>query len=226
MTKNFRHIAVIPARAGSIGLPQKNQIFFDNTANFIDQISWIDEIVVNSNDSIVLDKARSRNYTIYDRPEILSGPEISIKSVFTDLINSKNLKQNEIIWLFYLPILFKNAQDFKNAKTRIEQPDIKSLCTFVPVKSHPFNAWKYDKKNKKINQYIKNDFYRRQDLPPAWIHYHYVCCFKVSEIDKLNNELLNTETYPFFLSKEYAKNLIEIDTPEDLEKWNLVNNKT
>ena len=226
MTKNFRHIAVIPARAGSRGLPQKNQIFFDNTANFIDKISWFDEIVVNSNDSIVLDKARSRNYTIYDRPEILSGPKISIKSVFTDLINSKNLKKNEIIWLFYLPILFKNTQDFKNAKIRIEQPDIKSLCTFVPVKSHPFNAWKYDKKNKKINQYIKNDFYRRQDLPSAWIHYHYVCCFKVSEIDKLNNELLNTETYPFFLSKEYAKNLIEIDTPEDLEKWNLVNNKT
>ena len=60
MTKNFRHIAVIPARAGSIGLPQKNQIFFDNTANFIDKISWFDEIVVNSNDSIVLDKARSK----------------------------------------------------------------------------------------------------------------------------------------------------------------------
>lgn len=225
MTKNFRHIAVIPAREGSVGLPQKNQIFFDITANFLDHISWIDEIIVNSNDSVVLDKARSRNYTIYDRPEILSGPEVSIKSVFTDLVNSKNIKKDEIIWLFYLPILFKNAQDFKNAKTIIEQPDIKSLCTFVPVKSHPYNAWKYDKKSKKINQYIKNDIYRRQDLPPAWIHHHYVCCFKVSEIDKFNNELLNSETYPIFLSKEYAKNLIEIDSPEDLEKWNQVNNK-
>jgi|MDTA01.2.fsa_nt_gb CMP-N-acetylneuraminic acid synthetase len=225
MTKNFRHIAVIPAREGSIGFPKKNQVFFDNTANFLDQVSWIDEILVNSNDTIVLDKARSRNYTIYDRPESLSGPEISIKSVFTDLINSKNLKNNEIIWLFYLPILFKNIQDFEKAKTIIEEAKIKSLCTFIPVKSHPFNAWKYDEENKKIYQYIKNDFYRRQDLPPAWIHYHYVCCFKVSEIDKLNNELLNMETYPVFLSKEYAKNLIEIDTPEDLEKWKQANNK-
>ena len=33
------------------------------------------------------------------------------------------------------------------------------------------------------------------------------------------------ETYPVFLSKEYAKNLIEIDTPEDLEKWKQANNK-
>ena len=35
MTKNFRHIAVIPAREGSIGFPKKNQVFFDNTANFL-----------------------------------------------------------------------------------------------------------------------------------------------------------------------------------------------
>ena len=27
MTKNFRHIAVIPAREGSIGFPKKNQVF-------------------------------------------------------------------------------------------------------------------------------------------------------------------------------------------------------
>ena len=44
MTKNFRHIAVIPAREGSIGFPKKNQVFFDNTANFLDQVSWIDRL--------------------------------------------------------------------------------------------------------------------------------------------------------------------------------------
>ena len=47
---------------------------------------------------------------------------------------------------------------------------------------------------------IKNDIYRRQALPSAWTHHHYVCCFKVSEIDKFNNELLNSETYPIFLT--------------------------
>ena len=36
MTKNLKHIAVIPARAGSIGLPKKNQILFDNTIEFLD----------------------------------------------------------------------------------------------------------------------------------------------------------------------------------------------
>ena len=116
-------------------------------------------------------------------------------------------------------------RDFQNAKKIIEKNSIKSLCSFVPSKTHPFNTWVYDKKNRKINQFIKNDIFRRQDLPPAWMHYHYICCFKASEIDKLNNELINSETYPIFLSEEYSKNLVEIDTLEDLERWSQVNNK-
>jgi hypothetical protein len=51
-----------------------------------------------------------------------------------------------------------------------------------------------------------------------------VCCFKAKELEYLNSELLNSKTYPFFLSKEYAKNIIEIDTPEDFEEWKEVNN--
>lgn len=223
MNKNLKHIAVIPARAGSIGLPKKNQILFDNTIEFLDDLSWLDEIIVNSNDNIVLDKAKKRKYTIYERSEVLSGPNISIKSVFIDLTNSLKIKDNVILWLFYLPILYKNYSDFEKAKTIIENPEVNSLCTFVPAKTHPLNTWQYDEKNKKILQYIENDIYRRQDLPPAWMHYHYVCCFKVNELKNLNNELLNSKTYPIFLSKEYAKNLIEIDTPDDLKRWKEAN---
>jgi CMP-N-acetylneuraminic acid synthetase len=223
MTKNLKHIAVIPARAGSIGLPKKNQILFDNTIEFLKDLSWLDEIIVNSNDNVVLDKAKKRKYTIYERSEVLSGPNISIKSVFIDLTNSLKIKENVILWLFYLPILYKNYSDFEKAKTIIENPEVNSLCTFVPAKTHPLNTWQYDEKNKKILQYIENDIYRRQDLPPAWMHYHYVCCFKVNELKNLNNELLNSKTYPIFLSKEYAKNLIEIDTPDDLKRWKEAN---
>ena len=42
------------------------------------------------------------------------------------------------------------------------------------------------------------------------------CCFKVSELDKLNNELLNSGS-PNFLTREYSKNLIEIDSKEILK---------
>ena len=219
MTKKPKHIAVIPARAGSVGFPNKNQIFFDNTADFLKDLLWLDEVIVTSNDKIVLDKANRRKYTTYERSEVLSGPDVSVKSVFKDLINFFKIQDDVILWLFYLPILYKNYYDFEKAQIIIEKPETRSLCTFIPVKTHPLNTWKYDQKNKKIFQYIENDFYRRQDLPSAWMHYHYVCSFKAKELKNLNSELLNSETYPVFLSEEYAKNLIEIDSPADFQKW-------
>ena len=119
----------------------------------------------------------------------------------------------------FLPLLYKNKNDFDECKKIIEQKNIYSLCTFIKVKSHPFNCWKYDEKNKELSKYINNDVFRRQDLPPAWEHYHYVCCFKAGEIKKLNSELINSKTYPVFLDKDLTEKLVEIDTPEDYEKW-------
>jgi len=63
MPKKSKHIAVIPARARSVGFPKKNQIFFDNTANFIEDLFWFDEVIVTSNDKVVLDKARKRKFS-------------------------------------------------------------------------------------------------------------------------------------------------------------------
>lgn len=223
MSKKFKHIGVIPARAGSIGFPKKNQIFFDNTADFLKDLSWLDEVIVTSDDIVVLDKAKRKKYTVYERSDVLSSSDISIKSVFKDLINSLKIQNDVILWLFYLPVLYKNYSDFEQAKTIIEKSEIRSLCTFVPAKTHPLNTWQYDQKNKKLSQYIENDIYRRQDLPFAWMHYHYVCCFKAKELNHLNSELLSSETYPIFLSDDYAKNLIEIDMPEDFEKWKKAN---
>ena len=225
MVKKLKHIAVIPARAGSVGFPKKNQIFFDNTADFLEDLLWLDEVIVTSNDKVVLDKARKKNFKVHERSEVLSDSDVSIKSVFKDLINSLKIQDDVILWLFYLPVLYKNFSDFEKAKTIIEEPNINSLCTFVAAKTHPLNTWQYNQKNKKISQYIENDIYRRQDLSPAWMHYHYVCCFKAKELKNLNSELLNSETYPFFLSDSCAKNLIEIDTPEDFEKWEELNSK-
>ena len=49
--------------------------------------------------------------------------------------------------------------------------------------------------------------------------YHYVCCFRVGEITSLGEELISSYTTPMFLDDETAANLIELDTPEDLERW-------
>jgi len=83
---------------------------------------------------------------------------------------------------------------------------------------HPLNCWMYSN-DIGLEQYIENDVFRRQDLPKAWMHHHYLCAFKAGCINDLNSELINANTFPVFLDKKIADNLVEVDTPEDYEEW-------
>ena len=214
-----RHVAFIPAREGSQGFKHKNRRFFENTANFVDALEWIDKVTVSTDDSVVDERARRRGYVVHKRPPNLAGPAVSIKTVIRDVVKNLNLDESIILWLFYLPVLYKNRGDFDSARQIIEQTGVASLCSFIAALTHPFTCWRYDTELEEIFQYIPNDIFRRQDLPDAWMHYHYVCCFKVRELPELNGELLNKNTHPMFLSKEVADMLIEVDTPQDHEKW-------
>ena len=88
----------------------------------------------------------------------------------------------------------------KKQKKIIESKNIKSVCGFTKVKTHPFLSW-FRKKNK-IYQYCKNNVFRRQDLPVAFMHNHVVCAFKSKELKKLNDELLNSNTKPIIINDQ------------------------
>lgn len=212
-----KHIALIPARKGSVGFKFKNRLFFDRTADFLDSLSWFDSVVVSSNDKDILDRASKRDYEIHQRLNSLSDSNTSIKAVMKNVIDDLEVADDTYIWLFYLPILYKNKVDFENFKKIISNQPADSFCSFVPAEVHPFNCWSYDKN--KLKQYIPNDSYRRQDLPEAWMHYHYLCAFKASEIDSLNSELISEDTYPIFLDEKTTDMLVEVDTLKDYEKW-------
>lgn len=211
------HVAVIPARAGSVGLPGKNRLFFEATADFIDAQGWFGRVIVSTDDPVVADKARARGYEVRDRPAELAGPAVSIKAVFEDLIPAMQVAADDILWLFYLPVLYKDAADFAHARQAAETPGTASVMSFVKAKTHPFSCWAWD--GGTLGQYIPNDLFRRQDMPAAWMTYHYTCCFRAGILSELNSELVGPATVPIFLDDTTAANLIEVDTPEDLARW-------
>jgi|TARA_B110000240_G_C13471795_1_gene441331 CMP-N-acetylneuraminic acid synthetase len=219
------HIAIIPARKGSKGLPFKNRMFFDSSADFIDAQGIWDRVVVSTDDLEIEQKAKFRGYEYHQRIPELAGDTVSVKAVFDAVALDLDLNSEDILWVFALPVLYKNPVDFELAKELIEKKSCRSLCGFIPAKTHPFYCWSFDENDKSIKQYIQNDIYRRQDLPQAFSPHNYLQCMKVDELKNLNSEMLNTSTYPFFIDADTANNIIEVDTPDELEEWRKIQNK-
>ena len=129
-----------------------------------------------------------------------------------EVIKKFNLDRESIIWLLYLTIPDRKISDFKKFKEITVKNKFLSGMSFTPIKTHPFDCWIIKKKIKKL---IKNDVFRRQDKIKLFEHHHYLCAFKVKEINKLNSELLNSNTQPLILNKD----IIEIDNQKDLDKF-------
>ena len=221
----MKHVAIIPARKDSKGFPGKNRIFFDQTADFLDEYNWFERIIVSTNDNVIVEKAQQRQYEVHPRSTELSGDAVSIKQVMESVIKDCQISDDYYIWLFYLPMIYKNIGDFQEARDIVELKHKKSLCGFVPAKTHPYLCWSFDEVKEKLKQYIENDVFRRQDLSAAWMPHHYLYCCLASELAHLNSELLNANTFPFFLGDKTINHLVEIDTPEDLEKWKNIEEK-
>lgn len=221
-----KNIAVIPARKNSKGIKFKNRIFFNLTANFLKKLDFIDSVIVSSDDPIVLKKAKNYKFEQHKRKKKYAEDTTSIKKTLLNLIKEQKLNKKDNLWLFYIPLVNREKKDFYKAYRITKKKKFKSLCSFIEIDyaNHPFYCWKY--LNKKVIQYIPNRVFRRQDLPKAYSHFHYLCCFKIGEINKLNDELINCYTRPIFLNNDIVKNLIEIDTLNDVERFKrLKNNK-
>ncbi|MBD1152114.1 hypothetical protein IDH08_01880 [Pelagibacterales bacterium SAG-MED22] len=212
MREKINHIAIIPARKNSKEVKFKNRLLFKYTEEFVRKINWFNKIILASDDQYFASKCKKANFIFYKRKKKNSQDNSPIKSVMEEVIKEFDINHKTIIWLLYLTIPDKKISDFKRFKYITIKKNFLSSMSFVPIKTHPYDCWII---NKKIKKLIKNDVYRRQDKIKLFEHHHYLCAFKAGEINKLNSELLNSNTVPLILNK----NIIEIDTRKELYKF-------
>jgi CMP-N-acetylneuraminic acid synthetase len=223
MENKLIHVAVVPARKGSVGFKGKNRILCDETFNFINDVQMFDEIVVTTDDSVVAQRAAYNEYDVINRSAHLCQGDISIRDVIKDVIIQKNYGDNHIIWLLYLTIPYKNHNDFFSVKSKFDSKYLVSTCAFVNASTHPYDTWYLDE-NDELNKFIPNDVYRRQDKQDALEHHHYICAFKANMLDVLNSELICSNTEPIIINNNQREFLIEIDSKEEYENWKIIKN--
>lgn len=219
----MKHFFIVPARKNSKGLKNKNRLLINKTIDFVNSIKWQKETIITSDDDYYKNICKKNNFIFHKRSSQFSADNSSIKEVYLDLyknyFNSKN-DSHIYLWLIYIPIIGRQVKDFNKAYNQVKRSGskVKSLCSFFPNIDHPFNSWKYDKNKKTMVKYIKNDFYRRQDLPASYIHHHYLSVTQLNYIKFINSELIGRLTTPIFMTSSRREKIIEVDYPSDLKK--------
>ncbi len=203
---------VIPARRDSKGLPYKNRKLLEYTLNDIPK-EIREKVIVTTNDEVIIEKLSNSGVKILKREEKLSDDTTSMKNVMIDVIEKFQMKENTTIIMLYLTSPNRKYSDVEKIFEFYSKNDYKTLTCCVKPKTHPYLCF-LKKDNGKGEQIISHDLYRRQDYPECFEMRHFVCIFEVSEINNLNKNMYNTNTYFYQIEHD-----VDVDYENDLEQF-------
>lgn len=234
MYKDKRILAVIPARGGSKGIPDKNIIDINGTVLMDYTISealcskYIDKVIVSTDSEKIAQIAKQCGADVpFLRPKHLASDYSKTIDVMVDLIKQVSIRNNEE---FDYVVLLQPTQPLRKvfhideAIEKIINNSYKSLLSVSLVDDHPILIRTINSGGLLKNLLNVNSSVRRQDFPT---YYKVNGAIYINKIDEEFNEhtSLNDNLYPYIMDKKYD---LDIDEPFDLEmlkvKLNLENN--
>jgi CMP-N-acetylneuraminic acid synthetase len=222
MLENHKILAIIPARKGSKGVPQKNTMEFAGKSLMQMAVDCalgsdkVDKILLNSDDQSILDLAdvEKDNPKIIKqrRPKHLAEDNSSIVDVVLHAL--KNLDEKfDIILLLQVTAPIRTFSDidsiidyFKNEK------DLEGVISVVPVEdNHPSRMYKIENE-KLISLNVSNETKHRQNLETVYLRNG---CFYAIR----TKAFLEQKTFMPKRKRAYVMNpehLLNIDSPRDV----------
>jgi CMP-N,N'-diacetyllegionaminic acid synthase len=163
-------VAIIPARGGSKGIPEKNLALINGKPLIAWSIehaissSLIDEVWVSSDSEKILRFSESIGAKIIKRPADISGDEASSESAWIHAI--ENIQEDddvELVVAMQATSPIRNKNDLDNAIIKYKENRLDSL--FSSNILDDMNYWCVDKNNKLYSaNYDYKDRKRRQDV--------------------------------------------------------------
>lgn len=205
-------IVIIPARAGSKRLPNKNTLLLQgiplvaHSILYAKQFSFIDDIFVTTNDSKVKEIALQYNAKVIDRPEELSGNNEPTVSALKHALEFINNVEHVVLLQPTNPLRPSNL--LFDAFEIYQKQGLESLFTVS-------RSWE------KLGKIVDNQFLpfnytkgqRSQDLEPLYYENGLLYIAKASLIKK--DILISDNAYPLEVNHIYAK--VDIDTQDDFD---------
>ncbi len=214
---------MIPARSGSLGLKNKNIATLSELPLLAHSVipavkcELVDEVYINSDSEFYLDIGEKYGAKRYLRSNKLATDKVSMKSVIKDFDNyvSRNYRDVDCIVILYPTYPFRSSKDLSDTIDQFRL--LGGSRSIVGIKTpdvHPYLIYTRENRGALTPFSGKNmdTLYRRQDFPTAYQLSHWACIIPLNYIDKLNNYLINNDTYGYLINKK----VIDIDNEDDL----------
>ena len=153
-------IAVIPARKGSVELPNKNLqkisklSLLDRTIQFVKESALFDQIIVTTDYNEK--EYNSNGINNRKRPKELATSSATMVDVLLDVITKYELKNSDVVVLFQPTSPFRAKQDVKKVLKLLREYDsvitVKKLDVNLSLIVHPCNSTALKQKDVKAKE--------------------------------------------------------------------------
>jgi len=222
----MKTIAMIPARAGSKGLVDKNIIELSGLPLIAHSIlpavnsNLVEKVYVNSDSEVYISVGEKYGATGYLRPNHLANDTATMRSVVEDFLNYVVSEYSDVdsIIVLYPTYPFRTADDINDMLCKFSNSGVRnSLIGIKEPATHPCLVYVYNENNEMVPFSNKKcgGLYRRQDYPVAYELTHWACIISVEDFSKLNDQLINENSIGYFI--EDVKKTVDIDGASDYE---------
>jgi CMP-N-acetylneuraminic acid synthetase len=215
---------MIPARAGSKGLPGKNtrmlcgKPLISYAIESALSCDGIDTVYVNSDDPKCLGIGLELGAKDYARPSELGSDVATMQSVTADFVQAlkKRGESYDAVIVLYPTYPLRTSEDLSEIlKTFHSHGGSRSLIGAKKTsRSHPFLFYNIDE-NQHPTPYLQvdtNKYYRRQDYPKVYELTLFVCVIPFDQVESLSAQMQNSSTA--VMKIDAAKN-VDVDSVDD-----------
>jgi CMP-N,N'-diacetyllegionaminic acid synthase len=191
----MRTLIIIPARAGSKGLPGKNTKLLGDkplvvhTIIFAQQVKQTGDVIcISTNDEDVIRIAEDKGIRVpFKRPEELSSDSAGIYEVILHAIKHYRLLgvNFEAVLLLQPTSPFRLTEDYKELVKNF-QPGTDMVVTVKHSKENPYFTLFEEDKNGYLEKSKKADFTTRQECPPVYTYNGSMYLISVESLLKSN----------------------------------------